>query len=46
MSDGVGLTSDAYAEKKQELHNMQWMFKGDKDEVRLMNRNDYYIRWD
>lgn len=46
MSDGVDLTSDAYAEKKQELHNMQWMFKGDKDEVRLMNRNDYYIRWD
>ena len=46
MSDGVGLTSDAYAEKKQELHNMQWMFKGDKDEMRLMNRNDYYICWD
>ena len=46
MSDGVGLTSDAYAEKKQELHNMQWMFKGDKDEVRLMNRNDYYLCWD
>lgn len=46
MSDGVGLTSDAYAEKKQELHHMQWMFKGDKDEVRLMNRNDYYLCWD
>ena len=46
MSDGVEKTSDAYAELKQVVHSMQWMFVGDKDEVRLKNRNDYYIRWD
>lgn len=46
MSDGVEKTSDAYAELKQEVHSMQWMFVGDKDEVRLKNRNDYYICWD
>ena len=46
MSDGVEKTSDAYAELKQVVHSMQWMFVGDKDEVRLKNRNDYYICWD
>lgn len=46
MSDGVEKTSDAYAELKQAVHSMQWMFVGDKDEVRLKNRNDYYICWD
>ena len=46
MSDGVEKTSDAYAELKQAVHSMQWMFVGDKDEMRLMNRNDYYICWD
>ena len=46
MSDGVEKTSDAYAELKQVVHSMQWMFVGDKDKVRLKNRNDYYICWD